>query len=289
MNKKILESRQLLQNPYAYLNDRGGYDAILNDSGSISDFPLFTLLECNRGGSLTNENNQKDIRFSHAEIEQTANELLNKMWKHKSQIWFSDVPVDPMGMRDPLVALRFIGYDYELSESLGQFSKGGKLMEVAGIVDSSSKQVRVSRQFPPLIRNFTAAHELGHAVLHNAKGLHRDRPLDGSQIGNSRESIEIEADKFATYFLMPKKIVIAKFSQIYGNIPFFLNEATIFALATTKSKDLSKECKTLRDLSRILASSEYFNGRHFISLAKQFDVSDEAMAIRLEELKLLEL
>ena len=37
----------------------------------------------------------------------------------------------------------------------------------------------------------------------------------------------------------------------------------------------------------VLAAAECFDGTHFHSLAKQFGVSVEAMAIRLEELKLL--
>jgi hypothetical protein len=288
MNKRILENRQLLQNPYAYLNERGGYDAVLNDSSSSPHFYPIMPPKNNRGGSLTNGNNEKEIRFSHAQIEQTATKLLNKMWKYKSQIWSSDVPVDPMDIRDPLVALNFIGYDYELSESLGQFSRGGKFMEVAGIIDSSSKNVCISRQFEPIIRNFTAAHELGHAMLHNAKGLHRDRSLDGSK-KSSREPIEGEADKFATYFLMPRKLVKKKFEHIYGTECFSINEETLFAFSPGTSKDITQKCKTLRDLSRILANVEHYNGRYFNSLAKQFHVSTEALAIRLEELELIRL
>ena len=45
---------------------------------------------------------------------------------------------------------------------------------------------------------------------------------------------------------------------------------------------------SLRDISRILAKTESFNGQYFRSLADQFYVSVEAMAIRLEELSLLE-
>jgi hypothetical protein len=41
-------------------------------------------------------------------------------------------------------------------------------------------------------------------------------------------------------------------------------------------------------LTRILSGAMYYNGMHFSSLAEQFSVSIEAMAIRLEELKLVQ-
>jgi hypothetical protein len=50
-----------------------------------------------------------------------------------------------------------------------------------------------------------------------------------------------------------------------------------------------KKFKTLRQLSRVLASAEHYNGLQFNSLANQFRVTNEAMAIRLEELELLEI
>ena len=42
-----------------------------------------------------------------------------------------------------------------------------------------------------------------------------------------------------------------------------------------------------RDLAKLLADSESYNGVRFISLANQFRVSTTTMAIRLEELELV--
>ena len=190
-------------------------------------------------------------------------------------------------MLDPVIALKFIGYDCDLDETLGQFYSSGKLIEVAGTIDKSSSKVHISRRFGNHIRNFTAAHELGHALLHQTSGLHRDRPLDGTII--SRDPVEREADKFATFFLMPTKLVKTTFEKFFLTDKFFLNEETAFALGLSDFMELKEKVKPLRQLSKMLASAEYYNGRHFVSLANQFRVSTEAMAIRLEELELLAL
>ena len=119
--------------------------------------------------------------------------------------------------------------------------------------------------------------------------MHRDRPFDGSTSSSLRESVEVEADKFATYFLMPEKVVRKAFKQMYRTDLFYLSEETMFAFASSSTVARAEKCKTLRDLSRILASIECYNGLNVISLACQFGVSTEAMAIRLEELGLLEI
>jgi Zn-dependent peptidase ImmA (M78 family) len=162
-------------------------------------------------------------------------------------------------------------------------------MEVAGILDRAGKRVKISREFPVNIRNFTAAHELGHVALaHDGSGLHRDRPQDGSGKDATRPIQEIEADKFATYFLMPRKLVEKEFRRRFGTECFSLTEATMFALSGNDSMALEKNCKTIRGLSRTLARAERYNSVRFDSLASQFRVSNEAMAIRIEELNLVD-
>ena len=119
--------------------------------------------------------------------------------------------------------------------------------------------------------------------------MHRDRPLDGpGQERGVRDKIEREADKFASFFLMPENLVRNRFREFFLCDKFALNEDTIFALDPSGSMRLQDCKKTLRELARILTDADSYNGRHFNSLADQFHVSVEAMAIRLEELELLE-
>ena len=73
------------------------------------------------------------------------------------------------------------------------------------------------------LRNFTVAHELGHWVLHRHLASERLIDVDGEvficrEVGKFGRDIEREADKFATYLLMPEKFVRAEFAQI--NPPF---------------------------------------------------------------------
>jgi Zn-dependent peptidase ImmA (M78 family) len=119
--------------------------------------------------------------------------------------------------------------------------------------------------------------------------MHRDRPIDGKiQNNKPRERLEIEADKFATYFLMPAKLVKSKFREIFGTIDrFTLNNDTAFALDSSDPDGLLTTCKTRRELAKTLAKAEVYNSKHVVSLSKYFGVSIEAMAIRIEEMDLV--
>jgi len=313
LSERITESRRLLENQYAYLDDLGGYSAFphhdeLMEASSEEIVrsrrlllnPYAHLDEAGSFSALSNHSHKqvstftaapqritKEYSHSHIEIELRARNLLKKIWQNRNIIWSNAIPSNPIDMLDPVIALKFSGYDCDLDETLGQFYSYGKLIEVAGTIDKSSAKVRISRQFKNNIQNFTAAHELGHALLHQASGLHRDRPLDGANI--SRDAVELEADKFATFFLMPKNLVKTTFEKFFLTDKFLLNEETAFALGLGDFIELKKKVKTLRQLSKMLASAEHYNGRHFISIANQFRVSTGALAIRLEELELLAL
>lgn len=297
----ITESRRLLQNPYAYLNGLGGYSALPHNDVStrrkISESRLkyqnpYAHIDELAGFSVNDHsdssqeiNAQKKDSYTPIEIEQRARSIQLRMWQDRAQIWSGVAPSNPIDILDPTIALKLIGYECDLDETLGQFYSDGKLVEVAGTIDSYVKQVHLSRQFAPNIRSFTAAHELGHALLHETGRMHRDRPLNGEAL--SRNAFELEADKFATFFLMPQKLVQTTFIRFFLTDKFLLNEATVSALGLGDYEAQANKIATLRQLSRVLASAELYNGIHFVSLAKQFKVSPEAMAIRLEELELL--
>ena len=85
---------------------------------------------------------------------------------------------------------------------------------------------------------------------------------------------------------MPEKQVRLAFRDMFLTDCFELSEDTAFALNAGSLDSLRDRCRTLRDLSRILAGATQYNGVHFNPLARQFGISVEAMAIRLEELDL---
>ena len=180
-----------------------------------------------------------------------------------------------------------MGYDYVSTASYGVVSEDNKTIEVAGIIDQPNKIVAISNSFPVNVKKFTAAHELGHAILHKQSILHRDLPIDFTGSNRNRDKVELDADKFATYFLMPTKWVNKEFATIFGSNIFTINENNAFKFGGRSSTDLVKECKNLRGLSRKLSSCGRFDGNNITPLYEKFGVSIEAMAIRLEELNLL--
>ncbi len=315
LEDKIHRSRMILQNPYAYLNGEGGYDAVpckkiidvyetrrtlkssyANPDGDdgYSEYPLYDDSVASSSSSLAildkiSTGKNKGRCYSRGVIKNIARNLQREMWFTRKKLFPARDKVGAMDILDPLLALKACGYTVQVRESLGQYLENGRLFEVAGIHDNSNDRVQISRRFSPVIRNFTTAHELGHAVLHEGTGLHRDRALDGSSIGGSRDFRETEADVFAAYFLLPEKQVRIAFEKIFLTQSFTLEENTAFALTSDNLESLQDKCRTLRDLVRVLAGAECYNGVHVISLTNKFKVSTEVMAIRLEDLRLVKM
>lgn len=279
----ISASRRIHQDPYAHLDGDGSYTALPNQRLGLKQPSKPSFSE--KTSTKTAANNAEIKHHSINEIERLAINLQKEMYLEIAVTKSKKTDLNPFEFLDPARAINFIGYDYLEHESLGQYLNAGISTEIAGVIDGINKQVLISRQFQPNIKNFTAAHELGHALLHKANGLHRDKPLNGQS--SSRERVEYEADKFATYFLMPKKLVTNTFIGIFGASPFALNEETIFALTGNNDESFLSKCNSVRDLSRILASTERYNGCSITSLANLFQVSIGTMAIRLEELSLI--
>lgn len=229
----------------------------------------------------------KRLHYSDSQIEERATALLRELWQNRESMWGWS-PTDPTIVIDPAKGLELLGFDFFLEEDLTTFhSSVQDHVQVAGVIDKDARRVYLSKRFPMSVLSFTAAHELGHAVLHEiSEPLHRDRPLNGESI--SREPKEREADKFATYFLMPAKLVRARFIELFGTDNFILTEDTAFALSCSSLSELKKKHRTRRDISRLLAGTKSYSGRNLYSLADQFRVSVEAMAIRLEELALIQ-
>lgn len=285
--EQVIKNRRLLQNPYAHMEYLEEF-AQITASRRKYENPWAHVEDLDELGGFRAPQRaiwQKKESYTVAEIEERARMIQVGMWQSRAELWQGIAPSNPIDILDPTLALKLIGYDCEVEETLGQFYSDGKMVEVAGIINGPSKEVHISRQFPHNVRSFTLAHELGHAILHEPGIMHRDRALDGETL--SRDPFELEADKFATFFLMPRKLICATFKRFFLTDKFALDEATASALGSSARKAQVSGSVTRRQLSRMLASAEQYNGRHFVSLANQFKVSTEALAIRLEELELV--
>ena len=95
---------------------------------------------------------------------------------------------------------------------------------VAAALSVSEKKIYVNELITNVgLKNFTIAHEIGHWVLH--KDL----------IGQHSPQMEREADKFATYLLMPEKIVREEFSKFNEHrfLKYFPTDMKVSSLADT--------------------------------------------------------
>ena len=197
----------------------------------------------------------------------------------------SGISNDPMSHLDPFLAFDVLGYNIKTEQTLDYLAKNKT--KIAGAIYPDKKEVQIATSYEPEIQRFTLAHELGHALLHKGMPMHRDRPIDGSTKGIKRSEKELEADKFAVFFLMPEILIKQRFIQMFLTDSFILNEDSNYALDPSNSLNLLEKCKSKRYLSRILVEARRYNTNPFKSLIKQFGVSKETIAIRLEELNLI--
>lgn len=327
---QIKADRLRMNNPYAYLDEDGGFSALLPvyldnghqdpylslNNGDNSDevwLPVDTSAQpeavvskpeaeaihpLQRGHQNPCAHNQQDeqppvLQFPDMpadkqglialqQIAKAARQLAHSTYIERDSLWPEGVPEEPVQLLNPEKAFYLLGYSYHEVDSLGEIEPG---VDVAGMIDKDKKQVFISRRYPVAVRNFTAAHELGHAIMHQQSGLHRDKPIDGST-GGIRDAIEKEADYFAACFLIPEKLVRSVFAQRFPDA-VLNHEALRDLLNRNNDKKTEKQLKTTRGLARALAGLDSINGHAVTSLAEYFKVSVEAMAIRLEQLGLL--
>jgi formiminotetrahydrofolate cyclodeaminase len=224
--------------------------------------------------------------YKNSEIEEIASAFQNIIWKNKQYLWRKDID-DPINILKPDIVLKkILGYQYYNVASLDNNQLKSK---TAGIIDQKEKVVYISKKFQKVEQNFTTAHELGHAIFHNQTVIHRDRPLDGSRETDPKNFTEYQADKFATYFLMPSKQIREVFFEWFGTSRFVVNENNSYRLIGKGPSDLRLKFRNLHQLARELASTNKFGPiTNLVPMASLFRVSVGAMAIRLEELDLIE-
>lgn len=133
--------------------------------------------------------------------------------------------------------------------------------------------------------NFTIAHECGHWILHAPAKLEERRAAKLFDVGNeplvlcrtfagsSKPEIERQADRFASYMLMPKELVVREWMRLYPDQWGPLNVHEELQRKRMALGLADGEGVVLCDAAR--------------EMAKIFDVSIWPMQIRLLELKLI--
>lgn len=230
---------------------------------------------------------KKKSQYSRTELSEIARNLQLELWHNRKEIWPYTEPLHPVHIIDPATTFRLHGYEFEEVTTLGSAWIDGENVEVAGFVDLEKRTTKISKKFSLEMRRFTAAHELGHTILHNGTTLFRDRGLDGGPVVAKRPRHETEADSFAAFFLMPEVQVKDLFGSKFGGEAFNADRNTAFALGFQSLSAMKNRLPTLRHLSVHLASVDMYSSNPTRPLFAVFGVSPLALAIRIEELGLI--
>jgi hypothetical protein len=221
-------------------------------------------------------------------IEAKARELQIAIYERRTELFKGCLPSRPVDLLEPGVALGMLGYSLVSVAAIGEYEINGIRGEVAGLIDHGRSEVLISDNLLAPIKRFTVAHELGHAALahFDQQIQHRDLPFERSGVVRDRK--EIEANRYASAFLMPKKVVEEQFRERFIFSPFHLTAETAFALCGANVDKVLEKVRSLRQMSQYLAGASRFNGKFFPPLNEYFKVTVATMAIRLEELDLVD-
>lgn len=227
--------------------------------------------------------------LSDAEIEGEANMLLHSFEAKYGTIQTAATPLDE-------IIENHLGLGFEITDLghpaiLGQLDIKANLIRVNTVLDPDEDPRKEGRY------NYTLAHEGGHQVMHRpyAEALMEEDTLFEEEKSENEEEknvilcrmedqrapIEIQADKFASFLLLPKQKVINKFLEYSGGKHSVEIKRLIPVLR--HSRDFRSHC--FRDFYQ--PTDEQLLHYAFKELADEFNVSMQAMIIRLKGLGLL--
>lgn len=217
-------------------------------------------------------------------IEKEARRLQTEIWSRRGVRYSLGVPEIPT-LFDPRNVADHCNLFFEVRDRIDTDYRGGG--EAAGLWQRDRSTILVSSRFPFEVQRFTAAHEIGHFILHPAIGdrtLHREMPVGGTR--NGRAPLEQEADYFSACLLMPRKAVTSEFEARFAKHPLALTETVAYHLKVDAGSLFAQPRGSLM-FAAAVARAQQFDRLRFKSLAQYFGVSAFAMAIRLEELGLV--
>jgi hypothetical protein len=220
--------------------------------------------------------------WTRSDIELEARRLLAEIERHAATLWPHTQP-ERLYMCDPEAACRVLGLQYLPDQHLGKY--GGTA--TAGVMDRRHKAILLSSEQRFDILRFTAAHEIGHYLLHADDMLLRDRAIaHHGDVG--RDSKEGEADYFAACLLAPPKLLRAAFKARFPVGEPMTNTLTnCYALSRTDHQRLASLNPGSSEFTLAVARAQSFDGAPFKSLVKLFNISPTAMTRRLQELELV--
>lgn len=160
---------------------------------------------------------------------------------------------------------------------------------LAGLLDRHKSLIAVSAGMRLEIKRFTAAHEIGHFILHpEIVSLREDPRTDVTLRAVFRSLREKEADLFAAELLMPERFLNQAFARLWGDDDIDgrqLDDDTAYYL--TQGKLSARQMSALSPLERakLVACEIPMTSADALPMAEIFGVSSTAMGIQLLDLE----
>ncbi len=236
----------------------------------------------------TRPNEPKFLPDKH--IEEHADALLGQFAQHSGESLAPGIPVDDiaevvLGLTVEMMDLQALFGDPDVN---GAIWIPQKKIGIDQSLDTQANKRKEGRY------HYTLAHEIGHWWLHRhlytpdtAQGLlhagaSAAQPTYVCRDG-SKAPVEIQANKFAAYLLMPAKLVLTSWREIHG-----LDAITLDSLRPRQQKIIAAEVLHRGGLAMDQRSIDNAMLEHVARpVAEEFKVSAEAMMYRLEALGLL--
>lgn len=153
-------------------------------------------------------------------IEEKARQLLFRYWKQEQARLGKDIdpksllPIDVASIARKTLGLEVLD-SWDVSSDL---TTPPDRRNLAGWVDRSKRKIVVAQELPPEVKRFTLAHEVGHHLTHsNVVQFREDPRTDNAIRGEQKSALEREADMFAGFLTMPRKLVVHYYQRMFGS------------------------------------------------------------------------
>lgn len=157
---------------------------------------------------------------------------------------------------------------------------------LAGWIDRSRKTIAIARQLPLEVKRFTLAHEIGHLVTQpNVVPIQfrEDPRTDDAIRGEQKSAFERQADLFAGFMTVPRKLVVDYYTRMFGSALDGANITENQAYAVLGESGIPSVIAKMSslELAELVAERVSLVFDQPRALAEIFGVSKTAMGIQL--------
>jgi len=165
----------------------------------------------------------KNIAYlNNHEIEEKSIDFINEYYMNTD----IKAPIDVFNM------VEYLGYDLDFNKE-GIFYNS----DILGATYNNEKIVQINEKIVNQEgrMNFTIAHEIGHILLHSDYENNVFCRKNEGQFGIKKNQLEVQADKFAAFLMMPSALINNTFYECYNKAQI-LSKRTLMEIFFPKSK-----------------------------------------------------